>query len=144
MALVTRGWAQRAGAAADMGRHSSTPMRPVCRKSSVICSATNAGAEEAPSRRQLLASGVTAAACIALAPARPAAADEAAGTEYTTLLGLATPPTSYGGYGGNDPNATPKYSFEYPSSWKPEVPNKVEKGTQGVDSRVVNQRQKGA
>lgn len=58
--------------------------------------------------------------------------------------GLATPPTSYGGYGGNDPNATPKYSFEYPNGWKSEVPNKTEKGTQGIDSIVTGPRAKGA
>ncbi|GLI69716.1 hypothetical protein VaNZ11_014225 [Volvox africanus] len=59
--------------------------------------------------------------------------------EYTTFLGYATPPTSYGGYGGNA-KETPKYTFEYPTGWKEEVPNKVEKGTQGIDGRVVNPR----
>jgi len=37
---------------------------------------------------------------------------------------MATPPTSYGGYGGNA-NEKPKYSFEYPTGWKSEVPSKV-------------------
>jgi hypothetical protein len=61
--------------------------------------------------------------------------------EFSTLLGMASPPTSYGGYGGNA-NEKPKYTFEYPTGWKSEVPSKVEKGTQGVDSRVVNPRSK--
>lgn len=63
--------------------------------------------------------------------------------EYETFYGLATPPTSYGGYGGNDPNATPKYMFEYPAGWKSAIPNKVEKGTQGIDCRIFNPRNKG-
>lgn len=70
-----------------------------------------------------------------------AALAEEGAAEYQTLLGMATPPTSYGGYGGNA-NEKPKYSFEYPTGWKTEVPSKVEKGTQGVDSRVVNPRSK--
>jgi hypothetical protein len=48
----------------------------------------------------------------------------AGAAEYQTLLGMATPPTSYGGYGGNA-NEKPKYSFEYPTGWKTEVPSKV-------------------
>jgi hypothetical protein len=57
--------------------------------------------------------------------------------EYETFFGAASPPTSYGGYGGNaDEDA--KYKFEYPAGWKPSVPNKVEKGTQGIDCRVTN------
>lgn len=39
-------------------------------------------------------------------------------------MGMATPPTSYGGYGGNA-NEKPKYTFEYPAGWKTEVPSKV-------------------
>eukprot|EP00877_Chromochloris_zofingiensis_P002444 jgi/Chrzof1/121/Cz01g04040.t1_P19-2 len=61
--------------------------------------------------------------------------------EYQTFFGMATPPTSYGGYGGNA-NESPKYTFEYPTGWKTEVPSKVEKGTQGIDGRVVNPRGK--
>lgn len=57
--------------------------------------------------------------------------------EYETFYGLATPPTSYGGYGGNAKEAA-KYSFEYPAGWKSAAPNKVEKGTQGIDCRVFN------
>lgn len=44
--------------------------------------------------------------------------------EFSTLLGMASPPTSYGGYGGNA-NEKPKYTFEYPTGWKSEVPSKV-------------------
>jgi len=57
--------------------------------------------------------------------------------EYETFFGTATPPTSYGGYGGNAEEDA-KYTFEYPAGWKPAVPNKVEKGTQGIDCRVSN------
>lgn len=44
---------------------------------------------------------------------------------YKIFYGLATPPTSYGGYGGNAAEAA-KYTFEYPSAWKSEVPSKVQ------------------
>lgn len=65
----------------------------------------------------------------------------ASAVEYKTFYGLATPPTSYGGYGGNA-KEEPKYTFEYPATWKEDVPNKVEKGTQGIDGRVINPRSK--
>ncbi|RMZ53744.1 hypothetical protein APUTEX25_003883 [Auxenochlorella protothecoides] len=58
-------------------------------------------------------------------------------TEYKVFYGLASPPTSYGGYGGNAKEDA-KYTFEYPTNWKSEVVNKVSKGTQGVDGRVFN------
>lgn len=60
----------------------------------------------------------------------------------STYYGLATPPTSYGGYGGNDPNASPKYKFEYPTGWKSDVINKTDKGTQGIDCRLYNPKNK--
>ena len=59
--------------------------------------------------------------------------------DYEVFFGAATPPTSYGGYGGNAEEEA-KYTFEYPSGWKSSVPNKVEKGTQGIDCRVTNVR----
>lgn len=94
------------------------------------------GAPEA-SRREILLAGTTAAALPAFLVQLPAKADDA----VQTFLGYATPPTSYGGYGGNA-NEQPKYTFEYPAGWKSEVPSKVEKGTQGVDGRVVNPKSK--
>ncbi|KAL0038049.1 hypothetical protein WJX79_000323 [Trebouxia sp. C0005] len=57
--------------------------------------------------------------------------------ETKTLFGKASPPTSYGGYGGNAKEGA-KYTFEYPASWKNDVVNKTEKGMQGIDSRVIN------
>lgn len=70
-----------------------------------------------PGRRGALAS------LIALTAAQhPALAD----TELTTLYGLASPPTSYGGYGGNVKEA-PKYKFDYPDTWKQLTVNKVQK-----------------
>jgi hypothetical protein len=56
------------------------------------------------------------------ASAAPAVAE----VELATLYGLATPPTSYGGYGGNKDEA-PKYSFVYPATWKRLTVNKVQK-----------------
>eukprot|EP00891_Asterochloris_glomerata_P007426 jgi/Astpho2/7426/Aster-02009 len=57
--------------------------------------------------------------------------------ETKTLYGRASPPTSYGGYGGNAKEAA-KYTFEYPATWKLDTVNKQEKGMQGIDSRVFN------
>lgn len=45
---------------------------------------------------------------------------------FVTYFGAASPPTSYGGYGGNV-NEAPKYSFERPADWKMQVVNKVQK-----------------
>lgn len=59
--------------------------------------------------------------------------------DYEVFYGTASPPTSYGGYGGNAKEAA-KYTFEYPAGWKSAAPNKVEKGTQGIDCRVYNVR----
>jgi hypothetical protein len=61
--------------------------------------------------------------------------------DYTIFYGTASPPTSYGGYGGNAEEDF-KYKFEYPTGWKTQAPNKVEKGTQGIDCRVFNPRNK--
>lgn len=63
------------------------------------------------------------ASLVALTAAQhPALAD----VELTTLYGLATPPTSYGGYGGNV-KESPKYKFDYPDTWKQLTVNKVQK-----------------
>eukprot|EP00204_Picochlorum_oklahomense_P004206 CAMPEP_0118797714 /NCGR_PEP_ID=MMETSP1161-20130426/212_1 /TAXON_ID=249345 /ORGANISM="Picochlorum oklahomensis, Strain CCMP2329" /LENGTH=208 /DNA_ID=CAMNT_0006724927 /DNA_START=143 /DNA_END=772 /DNA_ORIENTATION=+ len=62
--------------------------------------------------------------------------------QYEAFFGTAAPPTSYGGYGGNAEEDA-KYTFEYPAGWKPSVPNKTEKGTQGIDCRITNPRNKG-
>ncbi len=59
--------------------------------------------------------------------------------QYEAFFGTAAPPTSYGGYGGNAEEDA-KYTFEYPAGWKPSVPNKTEKGTQGIDCRITNVR----
>lgn len=68
-----------------------------------------------------------------------ACAEEDVGLE--TYYGLATPPTSYGGYGGNA-NEDPKYSFSYPANWKITAVNKVQKGTQGIDCIITSPRNK--
>ena len=41
----------------------------------------------------------------------------ASAQEYETFFGAASPPTSYGGYGGNAEEDA-KYTFEYPAGWK--------------------------
>lgn len=81
-------------------------------------------------RRTLL--GV--ASLVAVQPWRPSFA-----VELDTYYGKATPPTSYGGYGGNA-DEKPKYRFDYPVEWKFQSVNKVQKGTQGIDARVVSPR----
>ena len=59
--------------------------------------------------------------------------------QLETYYGKATPPTSYGGYGGNA-DESPKYRFDYPANWTFQSVNKVQKGTQGIDARVYNPR----
>lgn len=82
------------------------------------------------------------AAALVASTALPAAADEeSTAAEYTIFYGTASPPTSYGGYGGNAKEDA-KYSFEYPANWKYEAPNKIQKGSQGIDCRLVNPRAK--
>lgn len=90
----------------------------------------------AASRRTALELGLAAGAL--LASPQLALAEEQA---FETYEGLATPPTSYGGYGGNA-NEDPKYSFDYPSGWKVGAVNKVQKGTQGIDCIISNPRNK--
>jgi len=57
--------------------------------------------------------------------------------ELTLFQGTASPPTSYGGYGGNAEESF-KYQFLVPADWKPQVINKVEKGTQGIDCKFLS------
>ncbi|KAL4449425.1 hypothetical protein ABPG77_007069 [Micractinium sp. CCAP 211/92] len=80
------------------------------------------------------------AAALVVANTAPAMADG----ETEIFYGLATPPTSYGGYGGVSANRKDdaKYIFEHPAGWKSETINKRDKGTQGVDCRVYNPRNK--
>lgn len=61
--------------------------------------------------------------------------------ESKVLYGMASPPTSYGGYGGNAKEAA-KYTYEYPTAWKIETVGKQEKGMVGIDSRVRNPKVK--
>jgi hypothetical protein len=79
------------------------------------------------------------AAALVAVQTRPALAED-----FEIFYGLATPPTSYGGYGGKSQNAKEdaKYIFEYPANWKSETINKRDKGTQGVDCRVFNPKNK--
>lgn len=64
-----------------------------------------------------------------------------AAPDFKLLYGKGGPPTSYGGYGGNA-KETAKYSFEYPDNWKALTVGKVEKGMQGIDTRVGNIKSK--
>lgn len=116
---------------------SSGPRNSVRVRFTVRASSSKQEQGTGASRRDLLAAGASAALIPTLLAQRPALADG----EYAKFVGYATPPTSYGGYGGNA-NELPKYTFEYPQEWKSEVPSKVEKGTQGVDGRVVSPKGK--
>lgn len=102
-----------------------------------------ARATEQPATRratlELLSSSALVSAAAVFSRPKAALADEE--EEFQTYLGLASPPTSYGGYGGNA-EETPKYSFEYPAGWKVAAVNKVQKGTQGIDCIINNPRNK--
>lgn len=89
------------------------------RQSRIVCHSSVPDVRVEGSRRTILATLATAVAV----SAAPASAEV---PELTTLYGLATPPTSYGGYGGNVKEA-PKYKFLYPASWKELTVNKVQK-----------------
>lgn len=121
-------------------RATQSSARPVAVQRLVRCAATNSDQQQQQqqaldaNRRGVLLS-LAATAVLARAPA--SLADD----EFKTFYGLATPPTSYGGYGGNA-NELPKYSFDHPATWKSDTINKVDKGTQGIDSRVYNPRNK--
>lgn len=67
---------------------------------------------------------------------------EPAAAGMKVFFGFASPPTSYGGYGGNA-SEDPKYYFSYPENWKIETPNKVKKGMQGIDAIVYEKKGKG-
>jgi hypothetical protein len=95
--------ARRGAAAAAASRAMPVVARPARRTSSTLVAAAANGGDEAPlapatpdRRAALLALASAAAAAVTAAPA-PARAEG----EYATFLGYATPPTSYGGYGGN-------------------------------------------
>lgn len=108
-----------------MRAFSSTAARPCCGRADAKLAPRSARparsiaccAAAVPSRRDALGA-IAAVAALAGGPAR--AFDSA------TLYGMDTPPTSYGGYGGNS-NETPKYRFEYPTGWKRLTVNKVQK-----------------
>ncbi|KAA6427088.1 MAG: thylakoid lumenal 19 kDa chloroplastic-like [Trebouxia sp. A1-2] len=121
-----------------LGRHQAAKFRPFssshqpvrrsCVRHACTCSASEA--PRALDRRETLLSLAAVATALSVNQA------EAEG-ETKTLFGKASPPTSYGGYGGNAKEGA-KYTFEYPASWKNDVVNKTEKGMQGIDSRVIN------
>lgn len=139
MALVSRS-ANISQTARAQSSRSCPVVRAGHRAVSVRCSLENAASvaeTQATSRRAAICALATVPAVLNLNFV-PAAVGEG---EYSLLRGFATPPTSYGGYGGNA-NETPKYTFEYPTGWKQEVPSKSEKGTQGIDSKVFNPRVK--
>lgn len=71
-------------------------------------------------RRQALLSACGGALLSAAPPAWASVA------ELTTLYGQATPPASYGGYGGNSKESA-KYKFDYPSTWKQKTVGKQQK-----------------
>jgi len=101
----------------------------------IICAASS---ESAPDRRAFLGGLFCATVAPSVVP-HLAKADE---TDLVLFQGTASPPTSYGGYGGNASEDF-KYQFLVPDNWKPQVINKVEKGTQGIDCKFLNPDVKG-
>ena len=59
-------------------------------------------------------------------------------------LGLATSSSSYGGYGGNE-NSEDRYKYYYdvPEEWDQAIVNKIEKATNGTDSKFVSKKRGG-
>ena len=107
----------------------------LCRAQSTSPSSPSGAAPEFDRRSALLSLAAAAAAVTSTQLSIAAAAEE----EYEVFFGAASPPTSYGGCGGNAKEDA-KYTIEYPVGWKSAAPNKVEKGTQGIDCRVFNVR----
>jgi len=109
-------------------------MKILCRASGVprLAPCRCVAAVPSPLSRRTLISVVTATTLL-----RPW--QRSVAVELETYYGKATPPTSYGGYGGNA-DETPKYRFDYPANWIFQSVNKVQKGTQGIDARVYNPR----
>jgi hypothetical protein len=61
------------------------------------------------------------------------------GDGYLRLYGEATTSSSYGGYGGNENNFDKfKYYYDIPVGWTQDTVNKVEKSTNGTDTRWSN------
>ena len=91
-------------------------------------------------RSSLLALGVVGAApaLAAMGGPAPVRAEE---EELETFWGAANPPATYGGTSRTAPDQA-RYSFLYPAGWTEEFPNKVEKGTNGTDSRLVKKIKK--
>uniref|UniRef100_A0A061REQ3 Thylakoid lumen protein n=1 Tax=Tetraselmis sp. GSL018 TaxID=582737 RepID=A0A061REQ3_9CHLO len=87
-------------------------------------------------RRFLLSSlvGVSLSPCLT--------SNSASAADLVLFKGTASPPTSYGGYGGNAEEEY-KYQFLVPGDWKSAVINKVDKGTKGIDCRFSNPNIKG-
>lgn len=118
---------------APTSKHSVQPKSSPKHRQHIICNAKTSATTPDFGRRATLFSLAAAAVTQLQLPAQA--------QEYTLFYGTASPPTSYGGYGGNAEEDA-KYKFEYPAGWKTQAPNKVEKGTQGIDCRVFNPRNK--
>lgn len=108
---------------------------------SVACPARSSSLDNNPRRQFLLSS----TALLTLGQCKIALADGEGENVpyYARFSGKATPPSSYGGYGGAESLQVEKYTFEYPSAWKEAAPTKVEKGSLGIDGKVVNPKVKG-
>ena len=62
--------------------------------------------------------------------------------ELTIFWGAANPPATYGGTARTKKEFA-RYSFIYPSDWKEQPVNKVEKGTNGTDCRLAGSKRFG-
>ena len=91
-------------------------------------------------RREVLDAGLLCAAAAAQIPFGPgvgaARAEEA---DLDVFWGAANPPATYGGTARTTQKFA-RYSFNYPNGWKEEAINKVEKGTNGTDCRLVGSK----
>lgn len=129
------------------------------RKTEIVVRASkaNTSSESAAqsNRRQILTAGFAAAfatcapfqAKAVEAPAALAAAAKGEnfknpsdlGDGFRRLYGEATTSSSYGGYGGNENNFDKfKYYYDIPDGWTMDTVNKVEKSTNGTDTRWSN------
>ncbi|KAL4531054.1 hypothetical protein Ndes2526B_g04787 [Nannochloris sp. 'desiccata'] len=99
-------------------KHSVQQKSSTKHRQHIICDAKSSAAAPDFDRRATLFSLAAAAATTQLQ--LPAQAQD-----FTIFYGTASPPTSYGGYGGNAEEDA-KYKFEYPTGWKTQAPKQGE------------------
>lgn len=88
-------------------------------------------------RRETLAAGTALGFALGMGERRANA------EEFATFYGTAYPPANYAKYDPVQNQKNAVYTFDYPASWDIDQTSKVEKGTGGIDGRVVNKAVKG-